>query len=135
MGFFNRSLRKAFGTRAGKSATRVLGLGALLLLAGCATTEFYQARDACRAEWYARIPERIEQRLVNETRYEERFTGETVCTTNNSITNCVQQTRRVPVTYPVVKNFDLNEPKRTPRINACVIDLCLNRFGNPECKP
>ena len=84
MGFFNRSLRKAFGTRAGKSATRVLGLGALLLLAGCATTEFYQARDACRAEWYARIPERIDQRIVNETRYEERFTGETICTTNNN---------------------------------------------------
>lgn len=124
-----------FGGTPGKSAATRLGLGSLLLLTGCATAEFYQARDACRAEWYARIPERIEQRLVNETRYEERFTGETVCTTNNSITNCVQQTRTVPVTYPVVKNFDLNEPKRTPRINACVIDLCLNRFGNPECKP
>ncbi|MCR9175651.1 MAG: hypothetical protein NXI19_06585 [Alphaproteobacteria bacterium] len=131
MKFFDRNL--VIGLR--NSVPKLFGLGGLLLLSGCATTEFYQARDACRAEWYARIPERIEQRLVNETRYEERFTGETVCTTNNDVTNCVQQTRRVPVTYPVVKNFDLNEPKRTPRINACVIDLCLNRFGNPDCKP
>ena len=135
MRYFDRNLRGAFGSGVQKPATRFVGLAAVLLLAGCATTEFYQARDACRAEWYARIPERIEQRIVNETRYEERFTGETVCTTNKSVVNCVQRTRRVPVTYPVVKNFDLNEPKRTPRINACVIDLCLNRFGNPDCKP
>jgi hypothetical protein len=106
-----------------------------VLLAGCASTEFYEARNACRAEWYARIPERIEQRIVNETRYEERFTGETICTKGVNQTSCVQQTRQVPVTYPVVKNFDLNEPRRTPRINACVIDLCLDRFGNAECKP
>ena len=61
-------------------ARRVL-VATFIALAGCATPEYYAARDACTVEWNSRLPAEHEIRIMTRHRMEEVPDGTETCTT------------------------------------------------------
>jgi hypothetical protein len=112
-----------------------LALAAAAALAGCGTPEFRAERAVCTADWMERIPPVYEERLVNRTRYENRPTGVTTCTTTGGVETCVAEMRRVAVPYVAVETVDLRKPERDAQIEACTRRACVAKYGNAECAP
>ena len=111
---------------------------ATLALLGCSTPERQQARQACQGEAAAQFLPLLQQRLVTKTRAVETPTGNTTCTTVNngnvSTTHCVAEKRLQYVPYTVSETVDANEPRRLEVERACADRLCLQRYGNADCK-
>ena len=108
-------------------------LGVATLAAGCATPQFRAERAVCEAEWIERIPPVYEERLVNRTRYEQRPTGVTTCTTEDGVETCVAQMESVAVPYVAVETVDIRKAERDARIAACTRRACVAKYGNAEC--
>ncbi|MEL0105997.1 MAG: hypothetical protein VW802_03525 [Rhodospirillaceae bacterium] len=117
-------------------------LGSIVLLpiflTACATAEYRAAWDSCKAEWFAKIPPKFEQKLVQRTRYETVPDGNVNCNTttigNNSSTNCTQGTRQIAIPYTAAVTVDVNKPQRTARIKACTEVKCFAQYGNAVCE-
>lgn len=106
---------------------------ALMGLAACGTPEYRAERSICEAEWVQRIPPRYEQQLVERTRYEQRPTGQSTCTTTGTVTNCTAQMTTIAIPYTAVETVDVNASRRTVQIEACAAKACQQKFGNAEC--
>ncbi|MCR8722684.1 hypothetical protein [Frigidibacter sp. ROC022] len=106
----------------------------LPLLVACGTPEYQTERRACTAEWNVKIPQDLYQRLVQRTRYEQRPSGKSTCTTTGNTTTCVDEMISVPIPYTDVETVDRNKPRRDAQIRLCTAQACQARYGNADCK-
>ena len=109
-------------------------LGSLMLLASCGTPEFRAERSICASTWLSKIPPRYEQELYSKTESRQVPTGKTTCTSVGNTTTCIQVMRTEYYTVPAVRTVDRNKPRRDAQINLCTRNVCLEKFGNAECK-
>jgi hypothetical protein len=110
------------------------GVLALLLLASCGTPEFRAERSLCTAEWSKKIEPRLERELYNRSVSRQVPTGRTVCKTSGETTVCDRVMRTEYFTVPAVRTVDRNKPRRDAQILQCTQNICLEKFGNAECK-
>lgn len=116
-------------------AMRILGLVAAAVVLGSCTTPEYQAeRSICSAEWLRRIPPLYERQAVNRTRYEQRPTGITHCTTTGTTTTCVDEMESIAIPYVAFETVDVFAARRDTQIEACAARACLARYGNATCE-
>ncbi len=106
----------------------------LLGLAACGTPEYRAERSICEAEWMQRIPPRYEKQMVERTRYEQRPTGQSTCTTTGGVTNCIAQMTTIDIPYVAVETVDVNSSRRNVQIEACAAKACQQKIGNAECE-
>ena len=127
-------------------AHRIL-LATLLVLSGCATPEYYAARDSCTVEWNSRLPPEYEIRTTTRYRTEEVPDGTETCTTevvhdNSDPHRSVYTTRRtcapnmeqVLVPYEVQYEVDIHKETRKARVRDCTAQRCVASHGNVSCK-
>jgi hypothetical protein len=108
------------------------------LLQGCATPEFRQARSECAPEAFRLHPVHRVPTLVSQTRAVQVPTGQTHCVTtqtgNVSNTSCQQIMRTDFVPYMESVMLDVNANSREAFMSQCAAQVCVTRYGNPECK-
>jgi hypothetical protein len=110
-----------------------------LLMVGCATPEFRAAKSDCAPDAYARYPVVNVNTIVTRYHPIQVPSGQTHCTTtrvgNTAHTTCIPLMRTDFFPYPQAAVVDTNEAARDSAMNACAAQLCLQRYGNAECKP
>jgi hypothetical protein len=109
--------------------------GIVFLAAGCGTPEFRAEKSICTSDWLAKIPPRFEQELYNQSQSRQVPTGQTTCTGSGNTVTCNQVMRTEYYTVPAVRTVDRNEQRRSVQITACTQRMCVEKFGNAECKP
>ena len=107
---------------------------ALALLTSCATAEYKQAENGCRAKFMTQIPARFEQEMYNQSQTRQVPTGQTTCTGYGNTVNCQQVMRTEYYTVPAVRTVDRNASMRNSLIRSCTQTLCSQQYGNLECK-
>lgn len=105
-----------------------------LLLASCASMEYREEYQSCRATWLEKLPEDPQQRLVTYWETIRRPTGKSTCTKSGGKLHCVEEmyTSRIP--HQVLETYDANKPKRDTAIRSCAAKICASKYGNPECR-
>lgn len=105
-----------------------------LMLASCASMEYREEYQSCRATWLSKLPEDPKQRLVTYWETIRRPTGKSTCTQQGGKMHCIEEmyTSRVP--YQVLETYDANKPERDAEIRACAVKLCTSKYGNAECR-
>lgn len=115
----------------------ILALAALVLL-GCATPEYKNARNECASDAFRQHPINNVVTVVTATRAVQVPTGQTHCTTtyvgNQAFSQCQQVMRTEYVPYQKNAVVDANARPRENAMTQCAAQLCLGRFGNVECK-
>ncbi|PIT78880.1 hypothetical protein [Limnohabitans sp. B9-3] len=112
----------------------------LLVLGGCATPEYKAAYQTCSPGAFSQYPEDKVQTFEMRQRWVQVATGQLSCVAVQNAAN-VKQTVCTPITYmrpistmePVI--VDRNEEPRKSLISACAQSMCIQRYGNVECKP
>jgi len=112
----------------------------LLTLGGCATPEYKAAYSECSPGAFSQYPEDKVQTFEMRQRWVQVATGQMSCVAVQNAAN-VKQTVCTPITYtrpistmePVI--VDRNEEPRKSLISACAQSMCIQRYGNRECKP
>jgi hypothetical protein len=116
----------------------VLSTGLLVMLAGCATPEYLAAKDECTPGAYRSHPVVNVPGMIPRQRWVEIPTGQTKCTTKDREysreTVCEDKVTGRFETYYVPGMVDSNAQARQAVIDACSRNLCVKRFGNPDCK-
>lgn len=119
----------------------------LVLLASCATPEFQQANSQCQGEGLKAFPVVQQPQTFRRSRQVEVPDGSTVCEsqsmqsnekkTNTSATRsvCRPGTRTATEYYDETVMVDINQGARDAQVTQCTRNLCLQRFGNGDCKP
>lgn len=112
----------------------------LLMLGGCATPEYKAAYQECSPSAYSQYPEDLVRSVEMRQRWVQVPTGRVSCVTvqdaaHNKQTVCTPVTvmDTVMVMEPVI--LDRNEEPRRRLISACAQSVCVQRYGNNECKP
>ncbi|HBP41446.1 MAG: hypothetical protein ACTJG4_11690 [Vreelandella alkaliphila] len=105
-----------------------------VLLTGCGTLEYQAERKHCEAEWMLKIPPVYRQEAVTKYRSETRLTGKMTCTTEDSITNCTQDTETISVPYMAIETVDIKKQLRNPQIASCAARVCSAKYGNSKCE-
>ena len=112
----------------------------LLMLSGCATPEYKAAYQECSPSAYSQYPEDKVRSFEMRQRWVQVPTGRVNCVNvqdaaHNKQTVCtpVMWMDSAMVMEPVI--VDRNEEPRRRLISACAESLCVQRFGNHECKP
>jgi hypothetical protein len=114
---------------------KLLGLlGPMALLSSCGTPEFQAAQSSCTSTWLTQIPPRYEQEMYNQTQTRQVPTGQTTCTGYGYTVTCNQVMRTEYYTIPAIRTVDRNLPLRNVRIQACTQNICMQQYGNTECK-
>lgn len=127
-----------------------LALSSLVLaafaLSACATAEYQQAANQCRAEAMKSFPVVLEQRMFRRSRDVMVPDGSTVCesaemqqtTKNTGMTRttsvCRPGMRKAIEYYDEPGTVDVNSGAREQYVSACAANLCLQQFGNAQCK-
>jgi hypothetical protein len=110
----------------------------LVLLSGCVTREYLQAQDECTPSAYRQFPPRTIQMYVPRTTTVSVPTGGSKCesrTDDNRVkTKCTPEMRTEYRTYQSLEVIDTNAEPRDAVMRSCVRDLCVQRFGNSDCK-
>ncbi len=106
----------------------------MLFLASCGTPEYRDEHTHCEAEWLLKIPPVYQQELVTKYRSKERLTGETICTTEGSVTTCKGVKKRVSVPYQALETVDIRKRQRTAQIQSCTKRACSAKYGNSKCE-
>jgi hypothetical protein len=109
-----------------------------LLLAGCATPEFNNAKAECSNDAFRQYPVNNIPTVVTLTRPVQVPTGQTNCTTsymgNFANTSCQQVMRTEYIPYQQTRIVDANARSRDSAIDSCAAGLCIRRYGNAECR-
>ncbi len=117
---------------------KIILLCSLLLLSGCATKEYLQAQDECSPNAYRQFPPNTIQRYVPRTTAVRVPTGGSKCESYNEDnrvkTKCEPEMRTEYRTYQSLEFVDINAEPRDAVMRNCTRQLCVERFGNPECK-
>ncbi len=133
--------------KTGKLRVHRILVATLLVLAGCATPEYFAARDSCTVEWNSRLPAEYEILITTRHRMEEVPDGTETCTTemvhdtsdpNRSVyttqRTCAPNMKNVLVPYEVQHEVDIHKETRKARIRNCVAQRCIASHGNVSCK-
>ena len=111
-----------------------------VLLAGCATPEYKAAYQECSPGAFSQYPEDKVRSFEMRQRWIQVPTGQVSCVTvqdasHNKQTVCtpIMSMSSITVMEPVI--VDRNEEPRRRLISACTQSLCVQRFGNEDCKP
>ena len=105
-----------------------------LCLSACSPPEYMETKNYCAAIWNKKIPEKIELRVRDRTRIEERPTGKSTCWFNGRKNVCQQEMRRVYVDYQEIVEEDVNSFERNSEIQYCTYKKCMADYGNEDCK-
>ncbi len=116
------------------------------LLAACATPEYKMAAGQCRSEALKSYPVVLEQRMYRRSREVMVPDGSTICESmeSQSGTKNTSTTRATSVCRPGMRKaieyvdepgtLDVNESARERYVSDCAAGVCMQRFGNGECK-
>lgn len=131
---------------------RLIGVAALLWAAGCSTPEYQHANNQCQGEGLKAFPVVQQQQVVRRSRRVEVPDGSTVCetqsvktsdgnaassNTSSSASRSVCRPGMRPATeyYDETVMVDMNQGARDAQVMQCTRNSCLQRYGNPDCKP
>jgi hypothetical protein len=111
---------------------------ATVLLTGCATKAYRAVENECAPQAWADYPENKMQVIQTRQRIMHVATGMRNCYTrkdgNHVNTICNDITRPEFINYQEVVVVDQNEAVRNMAIASCSSNLCMQRYGNAQCK-
>ena len=111
---------------------------ATVLLKGCATKAYRAAESECAPQAWADYPQSKVQVVQTRQRVIHVATGMRNCFTrqegNHLRTICNDITRPEFINYQEVVVVDQNEAVRNMAIASCSANLCVQRYGNAQCK-
>ena len=117
---------------------KIILLCTLLLLSGCVTREYLRAQDECSPSAYRQFPPNTIQVFVPRTTAIRVLTGGSKCesrTEDNRVkTKCEPEWRTEYRTYQSLEFVDTNAEPRDAVMRSCTRQLCVQRFGNADCK-
>ena len=111
---------------------------ATLLLTGCATKAYRAVESECALQAWADYPENKVQVVQTRQRVIHVSTGMRSCFSTrdgahiNTICNDITRPEYIPYQETVV--IDQNEAVRKMAIESCAANLCVQRYGNAQCK-
>jgi len=109
-----------------------------VLLSGCATEAYRAAAQECSPAALRDYPVNLLQVIQTRQRVIQVGTGLHTCSTvkdgNQTRTVCTDITRPEWVTYQEMAIVDQNDEVRKMAIQSCTQNLCLQRYGNADCK-
>ena len=109
-----------------------------LLLTGCATKAYRAVESECAPQAWADYPENKVQVVQTRQRVIQVSTGMRSCFSTrdgvhiNTICNDITRPEYIPYQETVV--IDQNEAVRKMAIESCAANLCVQRYGNAQCK-
>lgn len=107
------------------------------LTSGCATKEYWAARNICAAKYEAEIPKEFIDIAVDTLRPVEVPDGTVSCTSHGfgyqTTTRCTPGTRLEYVPHTVIRSVDINASRRAAAIRDCTASSCTQQYGNAEC--
>jgi len=111
---------------------------AIVLLTGCATKAYRAVESECAPQAWVDYPENKVQVVQARQRVVHVATGMRNCFTrregNQVHTVCNDITRPEYIPYQEVVVVDQNEAVRKTAIASCSANLCVQRYGNVQCK-
>lgn len=111
---------------------------ASVLLTGCATKAYRAVEGECAPQAWADYPENKVQVVQMRQRMIHVSTGMRNCFSrkegNQVHTICNDITRPEFIPYQETVVIDQNEVVRKMAIESCAANLCLQRYGNAQCK-
>jgi hypothetical protein len=111
---------------------------ATLLLTGCATKAYRAVESECAPQAWADYPESKIQMVQTRQRVIHVSTGMRNCFSrrdgNQVHTICNDITRPEYIPYQETVVIDQNEAVRKMAIASCSANLCVQRYGNAQCK-
>jgi hypothetical protein len=117
----------------------IFALVIVLLVAGCSTPEYRNARNSCYYDALQQYPVNNVSSVVTLTRPVQVPTGQSECTsrvrgTGRIDTECTQimRTDYVPYQQSVVSDANANIRERV--VNSCAAAACNRAYGNANCK-
>jgi len=110
----------------------------VVLLTGCATPAYRAVEHECAPAAWSDYPENKIQVIETRQRVMNVYTGTRSCYSmkdgSQINTVCQPVTRPEIITYREAVVIDQNEAVRRMAINSCAANLCLQRYGNEQCK-
>ena len=111
---------------------------AAVLLTGCATKAYRAVEGECAPQAWADYPQNKVQVVQTRQRVIHVSTGMRNCFTrqdgNHLRTFCNDITRPEFINYQEVVVVDQNEAVRNMAIASCAANVCVQRYGNAQCK-
>jgi hypothetical protein len=111
---------------------------ATVLLTGCATKAYREVESECAPQAWADYPENKVQVVQTRQRVIHVSTGMRNCFSrrdgNQVHTICNDITRPEYIPYQETVVIDQNEAVRKMAIASCSANLCVQRYGNAQCK-
>jgi len=108
------------------------------LLTGCATQAYRAVESECAPQAWADYPQSKVQVVQTRQRVIHVFTGMRNCFRrvegNQVHTICNDITRPEYISYQEIVVIDQNEGVRKMAIASCSANLCVQRYGNAQCK-
>jgi hypothetical protein len=109
-----------------------------VFLSGCATKAYRGVEHECSPAAFNDYPVVNVRTIETRQRWVDVATGARSCFTtkegNQTHTICTEITRPELITYQEIVIVDQNQAIRDKAIQACSKNLCLQRYGNAECK-
>ena len=105
-----------------------------VLLAGCATQEYRRVQAECAPEALRDYPAQRVHGVATRERMMPIYMGRTCSVSPGGGTICHDIVQPHWVAYQESVVVDLNEAVRNSAIQSCAQHLCLQRYGNAECK-
>ena len=111
---------------------------ATVLLSGCATKAYRAVESECAPAAWIDYPENKVQVVQTRQRVIHVSTGMRSCFSTrdgahiNTICNDITRPEYIPYQETVV--IDQNEAVRKMAIESCAANLCVQRYGNAQCK-
>lgn len=116
----------------------ILALLASLLLTACATKAYRAVEHECALSAYKDYPVSLMRTLQTRQRMVQVPTGMRSCVTDREgahrHTICTDITRPEVFHYQEIVDIDQHEIVRNMAIASCAQNLCLQRYGNAQCK-
>ena len=111
---------------------------ATALLTGCATKAYRAVEGECAPQAWADYPESKVQVVQTRQRVIHVSTGMRNCFSrrdgNQVHTICNDITRPEYIPYQEIVVIDQNEAVRKMAVASCSVNLCVQRYGNAQCK-
>jgi len=117
------------------------------VLLGCATAEYTETYRQCDRVSYSHFPQVYENRVITKSRLVQVPTGQTTCESRNVpdggtvgnpryrvITECKERMRSERQYYNETIRVDVNYDARRNFVSSCVVNACMNKYGNRSCE-
>lgn len=117
-----------------KTFSRWLALSLFVLLTGCATQEYRRVEAECAPAALHDYPAEMVHGTVTRQRMVPIFMGRSCSVSPGGGTICQDLVQQQWVPYQESVVMDRNEAIRNSAIQACAKNLCVQRYGNDQCK-